>query len=124
MERAVVFVFCSRHSSQRKRASSHQRTRSMTPPRVVIAGGGQGGVGVAQALHGKADVTLVDGCVSLWGGTNPRPAPAARLPPPLPPPLRRDACVSECAASVADRRGGARGPGGSRFFVETHTRGS
>jgi NADH dehydrogenase FAD-containing subunit len=29
-------------------------------PRVVIVGGGQAGVGVAQGLDGVADVTLVD----------------------------------------------------------------
>jgi NADH dehydrogenase FAD-containing subunit len=31
-----------------------------SPPRVVIVGGGQAGAGVAQALAGIADVTLVD----------------------------------------------------------------
>jgi cation diffusion facilitator CzcD-associated flavoprotein CzcO len=30
-------------------------------PRVVVIGGGQGGVAAAQALSGEADVTLVDG---------------------------------------------------------------
>lgn len=45
---------------------SKKKTSPLTPsplmhlPRVVIVGGGQGGVNVAQGLAGTADVTLVD----------------------------------------------------------------
>lgn len=54
--RIALFSLSSLLSSSFK----HTHTHTMHLPRVVIIGGGQGGVNVAQGLAGVADVTLVD----------------------------------------------------------------
>ena len=77
----------------------------MTLPRAVIVGGGQGGVGVAQALHGKAEVTLVDRCAAMGHQSS---LFCPRLPS-LPSPPHRDACVSR-VAGVARGKEGRAGP--------------
>ena len=42
----------------------------MSPPKVVIVGGGVAGAAAAQSLHGSADVTVVDRCnLSILGMT-------------------------------------------------------